>query len=89
MSLPPEQIDWIVREVIRRLREHGVAVGGGASPAAETGAELAITDRVVTTATFDGQLAGVALVRVQRRAVVTPAARDLLKERGVRLVREA
>lgn len=85
MTLPPEQIDWIVREVIRRLQQQGVALGE--APAA-SGNELALSERVVTTATLERSLSGVALVRVAKGAVVTPAARDLLKEHNIRLVRE-
>lgn len=86
MSLPPEQIDWIVREVIRRLREQGIGASG--ADASSDRGELAVNERVVTTATLADRLAGVAQVRVAKGAVVTPAARDLLNENRIGLVRE-
>ncbi|MBX3434915.1 MAG: hypothetical protein KF847_16475 [Pirellulales bacterium] len=82
MQLSPEQLEWIVAEVVRRLREQGLA--DGAAPAGE----LVLAERVVTVATVSQRLGGVARVRVARGAVVTPAARDLLKDHGVALVRE-
>ncbi|MAT71378.1 MAG: hypothetical protein CMJ58_17865 [Planctomycetaceae bacterium] len=85
MTLPPEQIDWIVREVIRRLQQQGVSLGEQPTAA---GNELALSERVVTTATLERSLGGVALVRVAKGAVVTPAARDLLRENNIDLVRE-
>jgi hypothetical protein len=52
-------------------------------------ADLKLADGLITLAQLDGQLHGVARLHVVHRAVVTPAVRDLLKERGVELVRGA
>ena len=46
-----------------------------------------LTDKLITTATLEFRLQGVSRVTVPARAVVTPAARDLLKERSIELVR--
>ena len=82
MQLSPEQIDWIVAEVVRRLRACTDA-------SASSGTTLDLADRVVTLTTLDRRLDGVHCVQVSRHAVVTPAVRDLLRERQITLVREA
>jgi hypothetical protein len=46
-----------------------------------------LSERVITLSQLEGQLDGVVRLHVAERAVITPAARDLLKERGVELVR--
>jgi hypothetical protein len=98
MRLEPDQLEWIVREVVRRLHD---TVSSGSHPSAgrageggqcdqsssHLNADLTVPDRIVTVSHLDGKLNGVARLHVARRAVVTPAARDLLKERGVELVR--
>lgn len=82
MTLTQEQLEWIVSEVVRRLR------GGAAVAPAQTAASLlSISDRLVTLETLHGKLNGVAQVKVPSKAVVTPAVVDLLKERKIELVR--
>ena len=51
--------------------------------------ELVLKDRVITVATLENQLAGIKTLRVRSRAVVTPAAVDLLRARTVKLQRDA
>ena len=100
MRLEPDQLEWIVREVVRRLQETassgslpsaGRAADGGQNDqtASPQHADLTLADRIITLAQLDGQLSGVARLHVAHRTVVTPAARDLLKEHGIALVREA
>jgi hypothetical protein len=48
-------------------------------------ADCVIGDRVVTLASLDGRLNGARVLRVARGAVVTPAVRDELKTRNIRL----
>ena len=79
-----ELIERIVREVVRRLGERGVAVQ---SEAAAGGSELVLTDRVVSLQSIRGRLAGTTRLVVTRTAVVTPAVRDELKENGIELIR--
>jgi len=80
MTVTPEQLEWVVQEVIRRLR----AADGG-DPAAAN--ELRLSDRVVTLAAIKDQLANVQRVVVPAKAIVTPAAKDELKARQIKLVR--
>jgi ribose 5-phosphate isomerase RpiB len=84
-------IDAIVREVLRRLDEQmsrGQArAGRGKAPAQPRDAGcLQLGQRVVTVATLEGRLGGVRRVVVPAGAVVTPAARDLLRTGNITLV---
>jgi len=98
VRLDPDQLEWIVREVVRRLQEAALPAPSAGqtrrdAPAARAEATYApdshvmLTDKLITTATLEFRLQGVSRVTVPARAVVTPAARDLLKERSIELVR--
>lgn len=80
----PEFVEYIVAEVLRRLRQQGVSV---ASEVVESDRDLVLEDHVVALAKLNGRLANVRRVVVKPRAVVTPAVKDELKEKGVELVR--
>ena len=74
-------VENIVREVLARLN-HSPA----AAPADELVAgELSIEGKIVAIEQLQGKLAGIRQVSVPRGAIVTPAARDLLKEKNVQL----
>lgn len=87
-------IEFIVREVIRRLTAGGHQVVSGRSSDAAHGTnaplqrDLRLSERLVTLATLDGRLAGVSRVIVPIRAVVTPAVRDELKRKNIRLEKD-
>jgi hypothetical protein len=82
MTLSQEQLDWIVAEVVRRLN------GPSTAPAAPMAPQnLQLGERLVTTYTLKGRLADVSQVTVGAKTVVTPAAKDMLNDRGVQLVR--
>jgi hypothetical protein len=97
MMLTEEQVQWIVAEVIRRLR---VAVGreanhGNTTPSVPWSAapptatqDLRITERVVTMRSVEKRLADIKRVVVQPRAVVTPAVKDELKAKRIELIFE-
>ena len=91
MRLDQDQLEWIVREVIRRLQ--GTHRGGGSDSSLEPAArprgatDIRIEDTVVTTVQLEGRLQGVRRLHVAAAAVVTPAVRDLLRDRNVELVR--
>lgn len=76
----PAEIEQIVREVVRRLRENNGSPEKGSQA-------LAINDRVVAMATIEGRLAGVRQLVVPQRSVVTPAVRDELRQRNITIVR--
>lgn len=83
MNMTAEQIEYVVREVMRRLAE------ADAGRPAATGNELALAHRVVTLRDLEGKLAGVTKVSVGAKAIVTPSARDLLREKKIEFVRRS
>ncbi|HEY5312958.1 MAG TPA: hypothetical protein VIK18_10585 [Pirellulales bacterium] len=72
-------IDAVVREVLKRL-----TAGGNGSPT-----ERKLDDRVVTVSSIQGQLEGIRTIVVPHRAVITPAARDLLRASNIVVQRSA
>jgi len=84
MTFSEEQVEWIVVEVIRRLR-----VAGDERSSSPVAGELVIDARVVTLRSIEGRLAGVKRLVVVPRAVITPTVKDELKQRQIELVREA
>lgn len=84
MSFSEEQVEWIVVEVIRRLKLLGTsAETQGAAP---SNADLYVSERVVTLRTIEGRLAGAKRLVVMPRTIVTPAVKDELKARNIDLV---
>ncbi|MCO6044404.1 hypothetical protein NG895_10850 [Aeoliella sp. ICT_H6.2] len=83
VTLTDEQLEWIVSEVVRRLR----ASGAVPAPTASTAGTLTLPERLVTLETLKGKLGGVGRVEVGCRAIVTPAVVDELKEKKIELVR--
>ncbi|HZZ29867.1 MAG TPA: RpiB/LacA/LacB family sugar-phosphate isomerase [Pirellulales bacterium] len=74
-----DQVERIVHAVIQRL--------GGAGTAISSSGELTLTEKVISAESLANRLNGVQRVIVSARAVVTPAARDSLKEKNITLVR--
>ncbi len=83
MNLSQPEIERIVQEVLRRLS----AMTHSSSDSSPVPTTLSLTTRVVTVAELNGKLEGIKQITVAQRAVVTPAARDYLRERGVQLTR--
>lgn len=83
------ELETIVRVVMQRLAAGRELMAGVAemaqAPAAPT--ELSVGERLVTTHTLEGRLAGMRSVRVGQRAVVTPAVIDMLRQAQIQLVR--
>lgn len=81
-------IDAIVREVLRRLDEplsRGQARADRGMAPAEPRDEacLRLDERVVTVATLEARLGTAKRISLPAGAIVTPAARDMLRENGV------
>ena len=94
VRLDADQLEWIVREVVRRLRiDSAVSPGDGRSNGAlgstphSPDAHVILTQSLITTATLENKLDGVTRLTVPAKAIVTPAARDLLKDQGIELTR--
>jgi hypothetical protein len=81
MNLTAEQIEYIIREVVRRLTEMNQATP------ATTGVELVLAERLVTLRDIEKRLTGIAKVSIGLRTVVTPSVRDLLRQKKIELVR--
>lgn len=76
-------VERIVREVLARLNGHA---GASTPPAVQPAQHSAILrDRLVTVETIARLGAEVQSVQAPRRAIVTPAARDLLREKKITL----
>lgn len=84
-SFDPDLIERIVQEVIRRLSERGVQVEQRASETASN--DLHVDSKVVALASLEGKLNGVRRVIVESRAIVTPAAKDELRDLEIELIR--
>lgn len=91
MDYAAENIEWIVREVMRRLGSGTAAVHAGEQTmpdeAAASDRQLRVAGHIVTLADVADRLDGIATVAVPPRAVVTPSVRDLLRQRGIALAR--
>jgi len=121
MTGAQRDLEWIIREVVRRLEASTAPAGprsdrglpgpsgrpatdesvpnapntpdstttgktaGKAEAAGAYNGRLSIGQRVVTLASLDGRLSGVRELVVPCAAVVTPAVRDLLRKRQIRL----
>jgi hypothetical protein len=90
------QVEAIVREVIRRLREQETrgARGGDAlppqvsHPGGGSEAEVHVSERVVTLAVLEGRLDRVKSILLRPDAVVTPSVHDELRRRGLAVTRQ-
>lgn len=90
MRLDADQLEWVVREVVRRLQTPGAGAPTSTqshTTAGQDGRELTVGEKVVTTHQVEGKLTGVVQLRVPREAVVTPAVHDLLKSKNIQLHR--
>lgn len=86
MNLTEHDIQRIVAEVVRRL----TALPGGEAPTsngANDNSTVRIDDKLITLAALKGRLQNGQTLSVPPGALVTPAVRDELKQRSVRLIR--
>ena len=83
-NFDPEFVEFVVREVIRRLQDQSLTIQTNGPSAAQ---ELLLQERLVTRATLEGRLKGVRRVIVGSKALVTPAVRDDLKNQDIALIR--
>ena len=85
MKEETSQLEALVRDIVRRhLADRDVApFAPVVAKSVEVKPSLSVAARVVSLAELNGRLEGVAHVVVPAGAVITPAARDLLRERRV------
>jgi len=72
-------IDRIVREIVSRLR---------AEMKVQPAVALTMDARVITMSELEGKLDGVRQLVVRHRTILTPSARDELREKKIEIVRE-
>jgi hypothetical protein len=94
MNFTPEQVDLIVQRVVAQLGPGAVAAAPDASaiqnrvgdtspvPAAQ------IADQVVTQQLLAERVNGSNQVCIGSKAILTPSARDFVKQRGIKIIRE-
>lgn len=89
MVLSVEEIERIVREVVRRLETASTpsSTPAPALPAESNSRDLYLNLPVISVARLEGKLIGVKQVVVSPSSVVTPAAKDLLRDQKIALVR--
>jgi len=87
-SLGGVDVEQVVREVLTRLAAEQSKRGATEKTAAgvgtsASGGELSLAARLITIAELDGRLHGVQRLRLIKGAVITPAVRDLLRQRDI------
>lgn len=90
MSTDANQIELLVREVLARIAQETkteVGVASSAAPPTRSSDELELMANVISTQSLEGKLKGIKSVRIRQQAVITPAARDLLRAAKVTLLR--
>lgn len=83
-------IEQIVREVLRRLDVPGGApreLGSERNQGNADNVGPTLTGQVISLADIDGRLEAVSTIHLARGALLTPAARDYLKQRGIAISR--
>ncbi len=99
MTLAPSELEAVVRTVVERLvRESTLSANGALRGSATTpesslaagpsfAAGQGLTDRVVTLASLETLSGSPSSIVVRPDAILTPAARDVLAQRGIRVER--
>lgn len=89
MNASAEDIQRIVDEVVRRLC-NSVSDGSDVEPTTvsapihnDRGGDVRLNERVISLDSLDERIQGVDRIVLSARAVITPAARDELRQRGI------
>lgn len=88
-TVTPQEIARLVGEVISRIRRETATAGRMVPTAPSAPAAIAtvtLTERVVSAEILQRLPAQTSAVQLPRRAVITPSARDIARERGISLV---
>ena len=99
MTTDANQIESLVRQALARLTSPAASDNAASSTVGQkeplvvsdspkaAADQLELMSAVISTHTLKGKLKGITTVRVRSAAVITPAARDLLKDFGNSLIR--
>ncbi|RCS54659.1 hypothetical protein DTL42_05895 [Bremerella cremea] len=83
-----QEIERLVRLVVERLVQEGANVGKATAQPALPAGELRLDSKLITISSLKGKLnEATTVLCVPTKAVVTPAVKDELKDRGIRLRR--
>ena len=99
MNFTSEQVDLIVQRVVAQLGPSAVAAppatpsrldpaGQSASTSAVQIADQVITEHVITGALLSESVNGSRQVRIGLKAILTPSARDFVKQQEIKIIRE-
>lgn len=83
-------IERIVREVVSRLRNANAhpAQNGNSTETEDQAGTLSLAEKVISLETLSGKLDNVSQLSLQPKAVVTPAAHDELRDKGIEITFE-
>ena len=84
-SVTPQDVARLVSEVINRIRAESTTAAQPTSPATAV-ATVTLTERVVSAEILEQLPAKTAAVQLPRRAVITPSAKDVARDRGISLI---
>lgn len=90
MNVTPSEIERIVREVLSSMAASQLApaiANNNHAIASALSASISLRESVIGLETLRGIPSGVTAIQVASKAVVTPAARDWLRDRGVSISR--
>lgn len=87
-EITTQQIERIVREIVSRLNNGNAQVtqNGSSEKTENQVGTLTLTEKVVSVETLGGKLDNVSQLRLQPKAVLTPAARDELRDKGIEIL---
>jgi hypothetical protein len=90
MNVTPEQFEEIVRQVLVKVGTQ-MSSSGAAPPAALTATTdgVKLAGQVITQALLAEAPRGAGPVRIGTKAILTPSARDFVKQHGIKIVRES
>src|SRR5712691_7899176 len=91
MNFTAEHVDLIVQRVLEHLGTSGGRATGSASASAPAAAPkgVQISEQVVTQALLAETINGAKQVRIGPAAILTPSARDFIRNHGIEIIRES
>lgn len=89
MNITADEIERIIREVLSRLAAASTGSASADAPAAAPSSELVLSEKLVTVRDIERRLQGITKLSVGPRTIVTPAVRDLLRDKKIDFVRRS
>jgi hypothetical protein len=89
MNFTPETVELIVQRVLEHLEAPGAGACDAGAPSKPATEGFRVSAAVVTQALLAESVNGVKTVRIGTKAIVTPSARDYLRQKGIEVIRES